>query len=138
MPSTPKLPPAPAEFKDMIAEFHAAGLARGVDLLPKLALVSFEFSPDPDGGRCIRLPLLGGRTVQINPAFWNSNRENNRRALLFHELGHCVLDLDHDQRLGDGYRPVSLMFSAAGMIGDFWVEHGGEYLDQLFSAAHQR
>ena len=35
------------------------------------------------------------REIKLNKTYWDERTENERRSLLFHELGHCVEDLGH-------------------------------------------
>lgn len=51
-----------------------------------------------------------GRTIKINPNFWYRSGIDlgNRHQLMFHELGHCVFNLGHDDSTTSG-RPASLM-----------------------------
>ena len=38
----------------------------------------------------------GYRDIKVDPTFWNgTSDEYTRRSLIFHELGHCVLDRAH-------------------------------------------
>jgi hypothetical protein len=38
----------------------------------------------------------GYREIQINPEHWSSYSDLEQEQLIFHELGHCVFDLKHD------------------------------------------
>lgn len=38
----------------------------------------------------------GYREIQINSQHWSSFSEEQKEQLVFHELGHCVFDLNHD------------------------------------------
>ena len=35
------------------------------------------------------------REIKLNKTYWDERTEDERRSLLFHELGHCVEDLGH-------------------------------------------
>lgn len=55
----------------------------------------------------------GYREININSEHWASFSEEQREQLLYHELGHCVFDLNHDDSRLD-YRqscPNSIMRS---------------------------
>jgi hypothetical protein len=41
----------------------------------------------------------GYREIQINSTHWQFFTEEQKEQLVFHELGHCVFDLDHDDSL---------------------------------------
>lgn len=38
-------------------------------------------------------------TVRIKASFYNKATKETKTALLYHELGHCALGLDHDSRI---------------------------------------
>jgi hypothetical protein len=68
-------------------------------------------------------------------AFWS---EASHRAVIYHELGHCLLGLGHDRSVR-GERPVSLMFPEM-FGGEVYARNEADYLDRLFEAAasHRR
>lgn len=41
--------------------------------------------------------LTGRRTITIDKTFWEQSNMVDRDLLLFHELGHCDLNLDHSE-----------------------------------------
>ena len=49
--------------------------------------------------------------------------------MIFHELGHCVLDREHDDSYQGG-KKSSLMHSSIG--GHVYKRYEEEYLDELF------
>lgn len=110
-------------------------------------IVPIEFAELPDDvlGRCtnfriaftdIKLPQAW-RSIQINPKYWKTASKTQREATMLHEFGHCVLDLEHDSTIIDGYfifrdrpRPRTLMFPY-----DFpeYALHREEYRKQFFN-----
>lgn len=55
-----------------------------------------------------------GRNISINKAYWSDASHTSRELLIFHELGHCVLNLEHDDSwitLNGVYIPKSIMNS---------------------------
>ncbi len=56
----------------------------------------------------------GYRAIEIDPDYWNSGITNlHRRALIYHELGHCILDLPHNSNMITYYSskiPQSFMY----------------------------
>ena len=72
--------------------------------------------------------------IVIDPAYWRGYTELNREALVFHELGHCLLDRSHlDDQDEYGYC-ISLMESGAGACTRVYTaENRDKYLDELFS-----
>jgi hypothetical protein len=62
-------------------------------------------------GMCTRWSN-GYRQIEVDPTYWNdpTTTENERIALIFHELGHCDLNRDHDTTLLSSGYPESLMY----------------------------
>lgn len=63
-------------------------------------IVYFRQLPDDIAGFCIERP--GVKRIEIDPGVWLDMNDDVRRWLIFHELSHCYLDLDHSDR-GDNY-----------------------------------
>lgn len=81
----------------------------------------------------VGLCQTGGLTpvVTIDPTHWATIGESQREELIFHELGHCVLDRDHrDDRLIDGC-PASIMNSYV-ISAYCFTQHQSEYYAELF------
>jgi hypothetical protein len=63
--------------------------------------IGFEKLKRPMVGVCHFAP--DSRIVNVDPSYWAMISEYQREALIFHELGHCVLNLEHiDQNMVDG------------------------------------
>lgn len=77
-------------------------------LSPDVTGLVVEFSdslPSNVLGSC----LMGGKSVKINRQLWASLNSSSREELIFHELGHCVLNRLHDSTLVSGL-PMSVMY----------------------------
>jgi hypothetical protein len=49
--------------------------------------------------------------VEIDPIFWQEATDTEKEVLIFHELGHCVLNRDHDESIIAEYEiPKSIMY----------------------------
>jgi len=87
------------------------------------------------------------RTIKISKSSvcWIRESEQNREALVFHELGHCLLDRDHKDDLFPSGAPKSIMTTALNgpyqpcvyVIGDDATECNRTvrrtyYLNELF------
>ena len=82
-------------------------------------------------------------SIEIDPDFWNESKTKEkgdeiREALLFHELGHCVLNQDHREEMT--YHPLfnyafpnSLMYPY--LIGgtDFYSLFKEHYVEELLT-----
>jgi len=59
-------------------------------------------------------------SVKILKSFWDTAPNSERRTVIMHELGHCVLNLDHDDQLNNRWSdgcPNSFMNS---ILMDSW------------------
>lgn len=69
--------------------------------------------------------------VVINKEFFNSAGEVGRRELISHELGHCLMAKNHDQRVASNGYAESLMYPY--FINEtVFGTYENSYLDQLF------
>lgn len=79
----------------------------------------------------------GAPHIFISQAHWNNLTELGRENLIFHELGHCILNRDHVDRLveenGEMY-PVSVMFPTT-LSDELYEKHRDYYLRELFLGA---
>ena len=75
---------------------------------------NFEETRTPENPNAVGWCFINAlRRITINPEFWQQAPEFQREALMFHELGHCALNLPHDNRTvfdpEFGEVPVSIM-----------------------------
>jgi hypothetical protein len=86
----------------------------------------------------IRHPQTGKRTVLISKSAncdWANKTDIQRENLFFHEMGHALLNLPHDDALKCDGRPLSLMTET---FNQFFIYKENEpelrtyYLDELF------
>jgi hypothetical protein len=70
--------------------------------------VKFADFEDPDiAGICYPF----SKSIELDESYWNTLNDAGKEALIFHELGHCVLFRGHsDYKKGD-HCPASLMHS---------------------------
>ena len=72
--------------------------------------------------------------VTIDKSFWNRAGYLSREFVVFHELGHCVLNRDHDESKDANGRCLSLMRSGTGdCIDAYNSTNRAYYLNELFS-----
>lgn len=76
----------------------------------------------------------GYKEIKVNKKFWENYSTEQREVLIFHELGHCVFNLDHDNN-HSLYCPASVMRSY--LFSDFeilycYIPNRSYYLDDLF------
>lgn len=68
----------------------------------------FVLLTSPEVGQCEKID--GNKDVQIDINYWNRATDDQRETLIFHELGHCAMNLKHEGALGSSGCPISLMF----------------------------
>lgn len=73
----------------------------------------------------------GTREIHIDPDYWNKVGEYGREELVFHELGHCALGLEHDNTLLDSGIPTSIMYPYAFGEADYYPPNRPYYFYQL-------
>lgn len=74
--------------------------------------------------------------IVLNESYWYYSTDSDREELLYHELGHCVLDQDHRDykvKLGNDTLIGSTMNSIKG-VGATYKKYKAYYLNELFTA----
>jgi hypothetical protein len=69
-------------------------------------------------------------TIIIDSEYWADADEFFKENLMFHELGHCLLNRDHRNEWDDD-GPVSIMNSY--LIPSFYEKSRESYIEELFS-----
>lgn len=85
-------------------------------------------------GRC--LPFEDKLIIEIDKHTWDKLGHMGREELMFHELGHCVLQMNHnDETTADG-RKMHLMHST-GVNRNGYAENRDYYVADLFNTYKQ-
>lgn len=76
------------------------------------------------------------KSIGINKEWWITASHWEKENLIFHELGHCVLNMDHDEEMIRdsflGGRPKSIMYPE--ILPPFtYLINREEYLDRFFN-----
>ncbi len=130
----------PASLQPYIDNFIAEAATRGVDLKIEDLIIIFEDNLEVDGveaaGICARsrsTPEIKLDTTSIN---WRINL-SSREQLVFHELGHCVLERSHiSQKLNNGNYKTLMRPSGEQIYGPLYSKFKRVYyLDELFNEA---
>lgn len=69
-------------------------------------------------GKCVR--SSEGNHIEIDRMYWNTNHKYARKALLYHEIGHCVLGRGHNDHTYKGIA-LSLMHSISQPHADYII-----------------
>lgn len=85
-------------------------------------------------GMCYRTIVNGivyNAYIEINQLYWKQLSEYQRIGLIFHELGHCVLNREHVESNSVMLCPTSFMYPS--VLTNFCVEkHYQEYIKEMF------
>lgn len=86
----------------------------------------------------------GVREVLVNKTFWDNTgsgalAEAKKTVLIFHELGHCHFDREHDSRMFSGTKkplgqydmPYSMMYPLLNPTLEFWSTHSDYFYNEL-------
>lgn len=86
-------------------------------------------------GACRRNDGEGkNRSIFFDKTYWVTATRFEKEYVVFHELGHCFLELDHDDSENDNGECISIMASGTGTCRDnFNSNTRDELLDELFS-----
>ena len=66
------------------------------DYYGKTEEIIVEYTQDEDYAGVCYYWLIGSNEIKINQKYWNNASDMQREQLIFHELGHCILNRDHD------------------------------------------
>lgn len=75
--------------------------------------------------------------IEIDTNYWNYSNYYGKQQLIYHELGHCVLGLQHDNRLGTigiyTNIPLSIMYYRSmgnniyySIYNEYYITHLGD------------
>lgn len=85
-------------FAPYIEQWKIDAAANGLTgMRPEILSINFEPNLIQNGieGTC------EGSFIVIDNKIWNSFNETQRKLLIYHELGHCMLNKDHSTNLRD-------------------------------------
>lgn len=110
--------------------------SRGMDVKDAAETLSIYFDdldPASVSGRCIRNSALPDEVI-IDAGFWQRASTWQREFVIFHELGHCLLQRSHYDAIAEDGTCISMMHSG---LNDCRNNYGAttrtKYLDELFS-----
>ena len=124
----PALQPLVAKFEE-----KANGQGRAIDIKNLYAQFT-EALPEGVNGECNAGD--GTPIVKISKAFWESASLSAQELVLFHELGHCILNRVHDDDvifLNGAYIPETMMTSVE-MDAAIFLANYDYYIQELFKA----
>lgn len=113
------------EFIDHVTEFEG-------NLGIKVDTPIFYLEPSDPKHLAVCVDKAGFRYIAISPSKTKYFNKYQLNLLLYHELGHCVLGLRHNDRIVNG-KPVSVMkskfFNSRQM--KYFIEDKNYYIEEL-------
>ena len=95
--------------------------------------IDFDHERMVDLGQCETGGFLSNPHIRINEAKWMYLGETQREILIFHELGHCVLNRLHRLDFGSDGNPASIMYPTV-IAGIIYERNKEYYLRELFGS----
>jgi hypothetical protein len=127
----------PPEFNEYVDEFFYQAHQRGLSLYPQNLNFSIQFGETDDelGGFC----NTKGNAITINVEDWERRDHAEREHVIFHELGHCILNRNHRNDESVTNECFSYMRGAEddfdcslNLHSGYWRDY---YLDELFDSS---
>ena len=76
------------------------------------------------------------KRVYLRRSYWKNVGDRRRTALLYHELGHCSLYLEHDKKTFPNEEPYSLMHPYDMPSQSWWKDKKQHYFRELEEKFH--
>lgn len=114
------------------ATFEQEAANRGIDIdLSSLYLRGvIQFIPSTS---IVGVCGQSNRLITIDEAFWLRASSLQRELIVFHELGHCVLNKDHNENSKNGYCSSIMRSGVGGCLDHYTLRTRERMLDELFS-----
>ncbi len=130
----------PQELEQYIIKFAEEGNKRGMNLVIDDLIVEYGFNLEADGTEAAGLchyetddmaPRIELDTTSLN---WTAH-EYSREMLVFHELGHCILNRPHLETrfINDNYKSM-MKGNGDPIFAGFNLFKRDYYIDELFDA----
>lgn len=77
-------------------------------------------------------------TITIDATFWDNSDTIIQELLIFHELGHCIINRVHKTTMNQDLMPESIMYpyitEFQGQVNELYYEsHRNSYMKELFT-----
>jgi hypothetical protein len=118
------------QFSSYVERFEEVSSTVGAPVKVTDLVVKFGTVGERQDGVCETGDFIPP-TIIINSKNWGKMSEDEREALMFHELGHCVLTRNHVTEMMDEETPLSMMYPIA-LNPSRYVEHREHYHRELF------
>jgi hypothetical protein len=129
---------ADSGYKTVELPFRAAELAEHISLFERVYGVSINYTVqlgqlDANTVAVCKMWSSGKREVVVNIDYYEQyiDTPNFMEQTIFHELGHCTLNLGHRSERLDNGQPKSIMYPYAFGSSLFYANNKDYYYDEL-------
>jgi hypothetical protein len=85
-------------FNSYVSSFEAAGKKNGVNVSAGNVPINFGDTENENHRGICATYQDGSKEIIIQESWWNTQSEDFKESLIYHELGHCLLGRDHDDQ----------------------------------------
>ncbi len=121
------------QFSNYVANFEAQAQKQGIEI--ELKNLVIQFGDIPGGNSRVTAACIsysdGFDSIIVNETMWEKLTETQREIVIFHELGHCILERGHIDEHNEEGIPVSMMNSYL-IDGRTYDSFHGYYMSELF------
>lgn len=122
------------QFQTYVDKFQTESVTNGNPITVTDLIIHFgDMSTSSERGYC---EITEGETpvIVIDQTYWDSHDEGARQALIYHEMGHCVLYRKHRTQYDTNGIPISLM-NAYTIDGTTFDNNEPAYWNELFTVS---
>jgi hypothetical protein len=123
------------DFQQYYDSFIQIANEKKINLPTIKTIIQFTDDSNAPSGACYQNPTT--KTIKINRAVWElyETNLNGRENIIFHELGHCLLNREHDNSTLSNGEFKTMMIGTTGGTASFLNYRGIRrkyYIDELF------
>lgn len=120
------------QFKSYVKQFDDAYYVHKGGRLPiKQLQLKFTNTMPPNAPSAVGVCYTQTKVMKVLKSFWDRASSFQKKALIFHELGHCYLKLGHNSGKSNGH-PESIMYPSVIPAYSFSM-YESEYIEELFT-----
>lgn len=122
-----------SDFDKEISSFARAAYSQGVyPDVSKVHIVFSDYVQWPVLAMC--MPDRSTPLIMVSRIVWQTSDDLTREAVIWHELGHCILNRAHIETLKPDGHPASLMYPTSETVSDedYYILHKPDYIKELF------
>lgn len=125
-------PPIDDEFIKYYDSFVQIAKLKNITLPNTNVYIQFSSDANAYTGECITYPNY--KSIKIGKASWDTQVRNEsfKEVVIFHELGHCVLNREHDNELLSNGELKTMMRGVSNNFFNYRGQRRQYYIDELF------